>query len=370
MYEIDRDSKRLIPLRATSLSKLKLSERFDLEEWMENSPEILGEELLIIAKELILPAGSRLDLLAIDKDAALVIVELKRDVSGREVEWQALKYASYCANYQEEEILSIFARYLDIAESDARDRIEQFIDRSVTALNERQRIMLCAREFHSDVASAVLWLREYGLDITCIRIVPFEDGNGRVFLKSDVIIPLPEASDYIIRKEKKEKAAKESAAWSQYLYVNVGERPGRNWDDNRKYGYMSAGGGRNWSKQIERLSPGDLIFAYLAGAGYVGFGRVLREAVPIQDFVVEATGKKLLDMPLVATDAGLHKDDPEMCEYAVAVEWLRTYPRDEAKTFSGIFAHPAVVARMRRGETVDYLEEEFDVRRQLQERNA
>ncbi|MDQ7788458.1 MAG: MmcB family DNA repair protein, partial [Clostridia bacterium] len=90
MYRVDIENKRLIEIPVATYSQLNLRERFDIQEWIAGKPEILGEPLLIISKELILPSGRRLDLLAVDKDGALVVIELKRDNSGSDVEWQAI----------------------------------------------------------------------------------------------------------------------------------------------------------------------------------------------------------------------------------------------------------------------------------------
>ena len=74
-----------------------------------------GDELLIIQKEFdgFDDTRERLDLLAIDKQGNLVIIENKLDDSGRDVVWQALKYASYCANLKKQQVVEIFQRYLD-----------------------------------------------------------------------------------------------------------------------------------------------------------------------------------------------------------------------------------------------------------------
>ena len=68
---------------------------------------------MIIGKEIILPSGIRLDLLAIDENGNLVIIELKRDNSGNHVEWQAIKYASYCSAFTDEEIFKTYQDYLN-----------------------------------------------------------------------------------------------------------------------------------------------------------------------------------------------------------------------------------------------------------------
>lgn len=207
MYRVDIDNKTLFRLSPTQFSTLNLMERFDIQEWIEKTPEILGEELLIISKELELPSRKRLDLLAVDKEASLIIIELKRDESGSDVEWQAIRYTSYCSNFLPDDIYQHFANYLKSDEDDARLRIEEFINVELDSLNKKQRIILCAKDFHSDIISAVLWLRDYEIDIECVRLEPYLDTDGQLFIKPSVIIPLPEAKDYIQKKETKQKQA-------------------------------------------------------------------------------------------------------------------------------------------------------------------
>ena len=113
MYKIDRPSNSLQSLQEVSFSSLGFREREHLQEWLAKNPQVLtkkedtGDELLIIQKEF---AGfdetrERLDLLAIDKKGNLVIIENKLDDSGRDVVWQALKCAGYCANLRLESVV-------------------------------------------------------------------------------------------------------------------------------------------------------------------------------------------------------------------------------------------------------------------------
>jgi CRISPR/Cas system-associated endoribonuclease Cas2 len=208
MYKVNINDKTLTKLTPTDFTSENLLERYDIQEWIEKTPDILGEDFLIIGKELLLPSGSRLDLLAIDKNARLVIIELKRDESGKDVDWQAIKYTSYCSNFLVEEIISHYASYLNPDEEEAKARIDEFIDEELEILNHSQRIILVSKKYHSDVISAVLWLRDYGVDIECLRLKPFLDDSGELFVQPDKIIPLPEAKDYIIKKEKKQKEIK------------------------------------------------------------------------------------------------------------------------------------------------------------------
>jgi len=210
MYKVDIENKTLAKVQKSSFSELNLKERFDIQEWVDSTPEILGEDLLIIAKELVLSSGKRLDLLAVDKEGALVIIELKRDDSGSEVEWQAIKYASYCSSFSQDEIFQHFANYLCSDRDDAQIQLEEFINTELDSLNQKQRIILVSKEFNAEVVSAVLWLRESEIDIQCVRLTPYLDSNQTLFINPEIIIPLPEAKDYILKKEIKQKEQRNS----------------------------------------------------------------------------------------------------------------------------------------------------------------
>ena len=50
MYKVDIENKKLIEIPVTSFGELNLKERFDIQEWIDGTPEILGEALLIIGR--------------------------------------------------------------------------------------------------------------------------------------------------------------------------------------------------------------------------------------------------------------------------------------------------------------------------------
>lgn len=334
MFRVDIKNKTLIELKATGFSDLGLKERFDIQEWIEKSPIILGEELLVIGKEVILSSGKRLDLLCVDKSAALVVVELKRDDSGSSVEWQAIKYASYCSSFLPGEIFKQYASYLNQSEFDATKSIEEFIDTDIEALNANQRIILASREFNSEVISAVLWLREFGVDIQCTRLAPFVDSDGELFIKPETIIPLPEAKDYIERKEVKQRTiSTNQTEWTGNWFVNVGEGPHRTWEDNMKFGFVGAGQGKRYSSALNRLAVGDKIFAYMKGLGYVGCGEVTKPAVMIRNFVTN-DNVPLLSAGLKAERPNENVDDEELSEWVVGVRWIKAIPKNQARPSS------------------------------------
>jgi len=204
VFLIDRQNKKAISLEKMSFSDLELSERYDLQEWIADNPKILGEDLLIIQKEFngFSETNERLDLLALDENGKLVVIENKLDDSGKDVVWQALKYASYCATLTKSEITEIYQRYL--TDGNAQEKLSNFYKQDyesirLNSVEGDQRIILVAANFRKEVMSTVLWLRNYhGVDITCIKVTPYKDGD-KLYLDTEQIIPIQDIGDYQIR---------------------------------------------------------------------------------------------------------------------------------------------------------------------------
>ncbi|MCL2548622.1 MAG: DUF4268 domain-containing protein [Symbiobacteriaceae bacterium] len=218
-----------------------MSERRDLQEWIVDHPSILRESLLIIQKEFDGFPGTneRLDLLALDEAGRLVIIENKLDDSGRDVVWQALKYVSYCATLTKKQIIDIFQRYLG-SSSIAEDKLCEFFDNAdiesirLNPSDGDQRIILVAANFRREVTATVLWLRDHGIDIKCIKVTPFQDGE-RLYLDIEQILPIQDIGEYQIsltnKKQEEAVSRKEEASrhtlrlefWTQALPV-IAER--------------------------------------------------------------------------------------------------------------------------------------------------
>ena len=206
MYKIDMASNSIQPLEQKSFSSLGFRERVHLQEWIAKQPGVLGEDLLIIQKEFrgFDETQERLDLLALDKQGALVVIENKLDDSGKDVTWQALKYASYCSRLSKSNIAKIYQEYLNNAEpgANAEERISEFMDGQdfeELILNEgvSQRIILIAAKFRKEVTSTVLWLMNFGVHLQCFRAALFVMDKEQL-LHVEQIIPTQDTEDYMI----------------------------------------------------------------------------------------------------------------------------------------------------------------------------
>jgi len=162
---------------------------------------------------------------------------------------------------------------------------------------------------------------------------------------------------------------------NQVHYFNVGDGEHRCWEDNVRYGYLGAGQGKAFRNAIRGLHLGDIVVARLNKVGYVGVGRVMSEATPARDFRVpkfaldeQARGKLLVDLGLRTAIAD-NLDSDDLCEYMVAVKWIKTVDRDTKywKKNAGLFAQRgttrASLANQRK--TIDYVQRCFDLNIEL-----
>lgn len=204
LFRVDPDTKVSVKAIEVDFSHLGLEERRDIQEWIAANPGILGDDLLIIAKEFsdFDRTNERLDLLAVDRDGKLVIIELKRDHSGANAHWQAIKYASYLRHSTSEDILRMLAAYEGVSEAVAEEKLIDHVESSsLENLNDDQRIILASHRFAPEVTSAVLWLNDKAQDenlITCVQLIPYQDGDV-LYVQTNTIIPVVGTERYSIQ---------------------------------------------------------------------------------------------------------------------------------------------------------------------------
>ena len=212
-------------------------------------------------------------------------------------------------------------------------------------------MVIIASKFDASSQRIVRYLSEtYDLAINTAFFTVFED-DGKIFLATDWLLDQTEVAE---RSE-----AKVKGPWSGLWYVNVGEGPHRSWDDMKRYGFISAGGGEKYSAPLDRLHPGDRIVAYQKGAGYVGYGIVTAAPVIARDFQTE--NGPLLDQALDQPGMARPGEDATRAEHVVGVDWIKSVPVSEAKRFDGMFANQNIVCKLRDPKTIEYLRGQFGI---------
>lgn len=145
--------------------------------------------------------------------------------------------------------------------------------------------------------------------------------------------------------------------------VNVGEGIHRCWEDSRRFGFLSAGQHRKFSKQLEGLQAGDVVVAYLNTHGYVGVGIVEQGPVRVRDF--RWRGKSLKRCGLKEPNIYDNSDDEDCSEYLVKVRWKKTVDVDGAKwkARKDLFTTRLIRASLaNQTKTLKFIEAEFGIR--------
>lgn len=142
-----------------------------------NPDELLGEALFPIARQPVLPAGGRPDIVCLDRGGRVVVIEVKRDISRRQLA-QCLEYAGWARTTNLQELAGLyhggheafFSAWQEFTESEAPTPV-----RSV-------RLVLVARDFHGRTGSALDFLVEHNLPVLVVKVSLYEDAAGRRFL--------------------------------------------------------------------------------------------------------------------------------------------------------------------------------------------
>jgi len=211
IYEIQPDG--IVQIEETSFGKEGLHERKDLQRLLRDQIDVISTDTLVISEEFGEWEDSkrRIDLLGIDKDANLIVVELKSTEGGGHMELQAVRYAAMVSTMTFEKAVDVYAKYLQKtnAELDAQESMLEFLgweEPDEERFAQDVRIVLVAADFSKEITTAVMWLNERDLDIHCVRMKPYSD-SGRVLVDVQQVIPLPEAEEYQVSI--REKAQKE-----------------------------------------------------------------------------------------------------------------------------------------------------------------
>lgn len=339
-----------------------------LEDVLAHDIGVADPNLLLIGRQVPTAHGKFIDLLAVDADGKLVVLELKRNRTPREVVAQLLDYGSWVRTLEDDDIAGIFERYLQkyVPEHAGTSLDEAFCDKFNTteppeALNDGHELVLVAGELDDSSERIIGYLAdEYGVAINAVFFRFFRDGSNEYLSRAWLIDP----GEVDAKVEEK----REKGQWNGEFYVSFGHGRTRDWEDARKYGFVSAGGGPWYTRTLSILEPGARIWVNIPGSGYAGVGVVEEAAVPLQDFQVEGPdGKKtpITSQPLNAT---YHRDeaaeDATKTEHLVRVKWLKTLPLAEAVREKGFFGNQNSAAKPRAKSwqhTIERLEQRFGV---------
>lgn len=346
-----------VPLATRSLD---LESR--LEDMVVADPALIGTDVLVVGRQVRTDFGGSIDVLAVDEEAHLHVLELKRGRTPRDVVAQALDYGSWVRTLTLEDVSEIYAEQHGGSFDDA------FADRFGVPVpdlfNADHQLTIVASELDAASDRIVSYLAEqYNVPINAVFFRHFADGDAEYLARTWLIAP----EDVEIRQSRPRSATKVRPWNGQDFYVVLGrvEEGAHRWAAGRKYGFVGAGGGAWYSKPLRNLTPGKRVFAYVGGAGYVGVGEVVGEMMPLRDLTVPMNG---VDVRVVDQDevVGEVRDravsaDEDLTEYAVPVRWIAQRDVSDAVSERGLFASQVTVCKLRDERTIEVISEALDL---------
>ena len=213
IYQIDKE--KLTTLRKTTFSDLQITEK-EVQRLLRDQIEIISEDTMVISEEFSgwEESKRRIDLLCIDKEANLVVVELKRTEDGGFMDLQAIRYSAMVSTMTFAQVVEAHRSFLERMNSpeEPKQNILEFLgwsEPNEESFAQDVRIVLASLEFSKELTSAVIWLNDKGLDIRCVKMEPYFDGEKKL-LDVQQVIPLSETADYQIEVRRKKQSERQS----------------------------------------------------------------------------------------------------------------------------------------------------------------
>lgn len=196
LWQVDHDD------QPTEVSRAALNLEERLEKWLEADITMLDASLLVIGSQ-VQSTGGPIDLLCIDGDGDLVIVELKKDRTPRQVTAQALDYASWVDGLSKDEVAEIGDAYL-------RDGLEEafttrFGDDLPETVNADHRILVVASAIDASTERILGYLSgKHGVNINAATFRYFKPEEGPELLARIFVLEPSEVEEKSRSKSKRQ----------------------------------------------------------------------------------------------------------------------------------------------------------------------
>ncbi|HEY9802500.1 MAG TPA: endonuclease NucS domain-containing protein [Leptolyngbyaceae cyanobacterium] len=179
--------------KLTEITKTQLDLEERLEKWLERDISILSPDLLVIGRQVVTNYNGIIDLLCLDSSGNVVIVELKRDKTSREVTAQALDYASWIKNLSAEQVISIAASYFNYLgkEETVEQTFQLKFDREFPeVINSQHKILIVASEIDPSTERIINYLSEsYQVPINVAKFHYFNNNERELLARKFLVDP-------------------------------------------------------------------------------------------------------------------------------------------------------------------------------------
>ena len=183
-------------LKEMEPSKLDYEDR--IENWICDNVSVLVPDdsgLMVIGRQVITTFGGRIDLLCMNAEGDLVIVELKRDRTPREITAQALDYASWVQGLTAQQVEEVANEYLK--GKLLSDAFEETFDKeySEVIVNGQHSIKIVASSIDDSTERIIRYLSGKGIAINFVRFHLFKSADGKEQLVRTFVVPPGQAEE-------------------------------------------------------------------------------------------------------------------------------------------------------------------------------
>jgi len=337
--EIWKIDSEIRPILETEFSK-----ETSLEDILQGNIEILNNNWLIVGRQVKTKFNKYIDLLAIDIASSIIIIELKRFKTPRDVVAQGVDYASWVKNLTSDEVSKIFEdfsdKYLkkDISlDSAFYGKFKRKLEEDI--VNSSHQIVIVATKLDTSTERIVNYLSDSKIPINVVFFKVFQENDMKFISRAWMIDPYQTSDIASIQKTEE--------PWNGEFYISFGHSEERDWDDAKKLGFISAGGGTWYTRTLNSLNPEDRIWVNIPGEGYVGVGKVINNAKKADEVIFVKDGKKgtVYDLDTKGDYYSDSIDNEDEAEYIVKVKWIKTVNRNLAISEVGFFGNQNTVCR-------------------------
>lgn len=326
----------------TPVASSTLDSEDQLEGFLCQDLSTLDRGWLLIGRQVSTGHG-RLDLLAMNSEGGLVVIELKKHQTPREVVAQVLDYGSWACSLSLIELESIFQDFqasyclnhpaLTLQEAfQAHFRGLEFPDEE--EINATHELVVVAAELDGQTERILQYLTEsWSVPVRAVFFRVYKHGDDRFITRSWL---LEEDEEELLSPPRTSRRS----YWEGTFCTTFGPPTERSWEDARRYNFISAGGKAWFGPKLKKLRPGNQLLVHLPGKGYVALAEVAEPAVPIKDFKIpDASGSLVPLRPEDLQNPRIfsYGDDSDTTEYLVRVRWIHQGPESEAFMEEGLY---------------------------------
>lgn len=205
LYKVTENGSRthLKPLLSTTLSHQGLLEK-QMEQWLADNPTVIlpeeEQQALVFSQEV--PFENMTDVLAVDGQGNVLVIEVKRGVTPRDVIAQALEYGSKVAEWDYETLNLKAMVYFKQHGQDFDSLLDAFEktfgiapgDFPTEKFNLLQRLVIVSENVDPGVERTARWLRQQGVSLSCVSYTCYltAGDDPEVFLDFQEVVRLGE----------------------------------------------------------------------------------------------------------------------------------------------------------------------------------